>query len=1111
MASRGSDSLCYVTDLANALSREDINKLLGVLDIPEGICISGCGGVKFIFALIECPNIDLNNVSDALVSIGRRDLLILVEKLDCLFPKPRPQTQSQMGKNLIEMLKAELSENHLTLIYMCYPIISEVKFESIMSLMFEKTHIKKDLSELTSILIHIKLNCVAASLGPYIEEFKNISEYEFVERMRRDIKRVGKKKQIQNWESSIKEYLVKFRKVKQMTGNNKPVNFEELYVDLTILKQKPRYVSDDDKTTYSDIAYIMEIADKHVQVPINFTEELRSCNSYKPGIWCIIGNIGSGKTFLCNKIVLEYAFSNTLPEFSSAIYIHCQDQRWNEMESSRIDKGLQIDPAFIHQWLYLGLPAHTPDWCTALAEHITEMDGEGLLLIIDGLDQFTNDVPLKKTLLYLLLTRQALSSSHIILTSRPGAWTDISTLYQLHITSFYHVLGFSPAQRDEYLKKQFNCASVQVQERCTQSLDRYDEMKQLSLIPINAAFFSFLINSDHCASVHSLTQCYYHLTLYLMWRQLSKQGEIFELRKISKRDSGILHYLYSIGLEAYQDNGQERGFDDKFGNVQRSGLVHEYAREGISGVPTKVWLFPHLTLQVFTGAIWGNNTTSWKEQFLSVKEIVDTNDEFYLSRMLIRSLCELSTESLCVPGHSYKHLIPNPIPTNQFPECMQLRLETSDFLKYTEWEEFSVWLIQLCKILFESKFRGSFLNSFNVCTRFLPKWICLYIINKVKPNEWNCLLKMFPLLEHFYLIYVAGDYVSPDQLLNLFNVIKECDVRFFVLELFKKNNEEVLAYINTVRTELPKHTQFTLKLDSCELNEESLYSCSSDHTISNLSLVRNEFRPSSLGSLLKAQISTCQNLNYVFTNKFDFQMLISGLSSAKCIHGLHLHHIPIHHHEQLFSLLLRLTNIRELTWVAPNPYSILPFITHLTTLDYLKLGGPQCVIDDAYLSNNLQHLLNANRASIRVLQLMSLGSNTEYMCLDGFIKCLPLCSKLIQLNLEKTRIRCDDVNIWYFVVSRLVSLLQLKFNHVFLGKGGHLHICRGLFYHSSIMNLELSFCDLDSESCLALNNLIPTLKQLKSFSANEISKPNPQNIALVKLTADRLAIEHKLQ
>ena len=123
------------------------------------------------------------------------------------------------------------------------------------------------------------------------------------------------------------------------------------------------------------------------------------------------------------------------------------------MEYTRHEEERKIDSEFIQNWLCLGLPIG-PNWSKDLSKHLTLIDGGGLLLIIDGLDELSKKFPFSKTFLFLLLTRQSLTRSTIILTSRPGAWTDISSAHELKIDRYYQVLGFSPNNRDLYFKIQ---------------------------------------------------------------------------------------------------------------------------------------------------------------------------------------------------------------------------------------------------------------------------------------------------------------------------------------------------------------------------------------------------------------------------------------------------------------------------------------------------------------------------------------------------------------------------------------------------------------------------------------------------------------------------------
>ena len=130
-----------------------------------------------------------------------------------------------------------------------------------------------------------------------------------------------------------------------------------LNIGITILKQEPRSVKLEDETTYNEIEYLRKIANKEVEVgPINFTEELESC-----GRTAFHWNLGSGKTFLCNRTALRFG-NNGVSRFSYSLCIPCRKQEWYEM-SSRVDSGFPITTEFICQWLCLGLPVG-PSWTT---------------------------------------------------------------------------------------------------------------------------------------------------------------------------------------------------------------------------------------------------------------------------------------------------------------------------------------------------------------------------------------------------------------------------------------------------------------------------------------------------------------------------------------------------------------------------------------------------------------------------------------------------------------------------------------------------------------------------------------------------------------------------
>ena len=122
----------------------------------------------------------------------------------------------------------------------------------------------------------------------------------------------------------------------------------------------------------------------------------------------MIGNPGCGKTFLAQTTALRFS-QYELTQISYSIAIPCRNTDWHNMESTRMEEGRTITAEFVQEWLCIGLPVAS-EWPKELSKHLTKSDGEGLLLIIDGLDEFTKKIPFENTLLYLLLTRQSLMS-----------------------------------------------------------------------------------------------------------------------------------------------------------------------------------------------------------------------------------------------------------------------------------------------------------------------------------------------------------------------------------------------------------------------------------------------------------------------------------------------------------------------------------------------------------------------------------------------------------------------------------------------------------------------------------------------------------------------------
>ena len=210
----------------------------------------------------------------------------------------------------------------------------------------------------------------------------------------------------------------------------------------------------------------------------------------------------------------------------------------------------------------------------------------------------------------------------------------------------------------------------------------------------------------------------------------------------------------------------------------------------------------------------------------------------------------------------------------------------------------------------------------------------------------------------------------------------------------------------------------------------------------------------------------------------------------------------------LETVLPRLSNLQEITLQAfTDPYSLLPRISSLSNLKYLQLYPEKETTNSRYQ----EHLIQLLDTSIHTLR----GFDLSYLhrignsCEEVFLSLLS-CTGLVEIQLSYTNLLQDDVILLGTAVSQLRCLLYLDLFSVPLSDSGMLYLCRGLLYHPSIRRFDVWGCNLNSDSCVYLTNLIPTLKQFNRLyiGGNNLSKPNPVPVTILKQTADLYFVTH---
>ena len=847
--------------------------------------------------------------------------------------------------------------------------------------------------------------------------------------------------------------------------------------------------------------------------------ELKVKQFAKPQIWLILGNTGSGKSFVCHITALRFG-KKELTQFAYCLSVPCRNQEWHQMEQE--NAGKRIDGDFFAKWMCLSMPIG-PAWTSDIAKHILESDGKGLLLIIDSLDEFTKEVPFEQTILFRLLTRKTLSQSTILITSRPGAYTVISSSHLLIIDRFFQVLGFSPINRDRYFSIQLKAEKLK---QLKSLIHLHEEMNLLSLIPVNASLFAALIRGTEDITAFTLTQLYSELITYLVRRQLFRMN----LKEWSKKTTlfllppPVLDCLFRIGEVAYmgvsfRELTSSTDILLKIGKVEKPcyclGLAEEHIKKDTFGRFIRVWSFCHLTIQEFVGATW-LSLCSWGDQCLSTRYIVNSESSFAVFKMSIRFLCGLlSNKANRVMFILFKYQTTNPILIQRISMMHQFRPSETGLSNHLGWREFTEKFLSLFEMLFETD-SDLITNSAPYFLQFLPLAPCFYFdLVTPTPNEWECFKKSLDLIRSIHVVSISSSCISPIEFKSLLTHLS-CPLIYLYIKLYGVDYSTLSAYSSVIASKLRPGTRISLDLYECDLSHltradeppSSIFQCFSGLSMHESNINPRFFQP--FGN----QMSFMENLYCDAKDNDFYNNLLSYIYWATQLTVLNLSGISKDHEQQLHSILPNMSNLQEVALHSDrsdgDPYSLLPYLSTLSNLKQLELSGDTKKFQTDY-TDHCNDILNNNNQSLRGLVLDNLD-NIGLNSLDELLIPLQYCTNLIQIDLYGSELQHVKVNLWYTLTSKLKSLVSLNLRELSLQDSGVAYLSLGLVNHPAIRHFGVTGCKLNSDSCVYITLLIPTLKQLKTLSmrGNELSKQNPSPIENLKQTAILYNVELNL-
>ena len=395
-------------------------------------------------------------------------------------------TDEKTINNLMKTLKKGLN----TVDFMCILADTQkVTFEVTMKELFRSKDLSRDLDKMVEILFDIGKEELAAEIKTFKTAISKLSGDAFEDQLFIFLNLIDV--DLSNLILGLKDILfVKNIEMPILASEGAAGRFHDLYVDLMVIDDVDKVTTHEERGQLElenfvkrSGPYLKEYVSNHASKGCKLMEILKLGETKR---LVLIGNPGTGKSVYCKKIVHMF-IDNELPH-RWALLMTCRNTQWQQLEDPKNRFNLKER---LEKFIEAAIEGYE-NW-KAIKADIMSTEGLNLLLIIDGLDEFPIE-HFEQSLLSKILRKDILPKCSLLLTSRVGAFNEMMKKYQFEVKleMTFQVVGFSKAQRDEYIKKRLGRRQT-VYDHLSTVLTTYGELHALSLIPINIDLIISLI------------------------------------------------------------------------------------------------------------------------------------------------------------------------------------------------------------------------------------------------------------------------------------------------------------------------------------------------------------------------------------------------------------------------------------------------------------------------------------------------------------------------------------------------------------------------------------------------------------------------------------------
>ena len=284
-------------------------------------------------------------------------------------------------------------------------------------------------------------------------------------------------------------------------------NFQRATVDF-ISQQDGGSTSDDSFSTDSDDVF-STLFDPPDPPASGLLSDDHFLKKQEKRLHIVFGPPGVGKTSFSRHICSQYNSAPQSSSFSLVLLFYVREKR--------VAEGKTLSDLLSCYGFNQKLDYDT------LSQMITDSKGRGIQIIFDGLDERQDLLKDETSIVTRLLKGEDLKEAQIVVTSRPGIVTQLSTLW--HRASLYEVQGFSHQEVKQYIESFFHKeGNPSAAPKLHSALTDRPDLTGSTYIPLNLWLICSVFSFKDCTLPDTLTQCYTALFVQLLQRQAMKEG-----------------------------------------------------------------------------------------------------------------------------------------------------------------------------------------------------------------------------------------------------------------------------------------------------------------------------------------------------------------------------------------------------------------------------------------------------------------------------------------------------------------------------------------------------------------------------------------------------------